>query len=84
MFCPRARGGTYAEPLRSHGQPCDPSHVGIYEGEEEATGKVVAISTSSALGLSVFLQHRVNEERRCDRLFLAFTVFSETLHFAIQ
>ena len=26
-----------------------------------ATGKVVAISTSGALGLSVFLQHRLNE-----------------------
>ena len=33
----------------------------IYEGEVGATGKVLALSTSGALGLSVFLQHRLNE-----------------------
>ena len=27
---------------RSHGQPCDPSHV-VYEGEVGATGKVLAL-----------------------------------------
>ena len=34
---------------------------GIYEGEVGPSGKVVAISTAGALGLAVFLQHRVNE-----------------------
>ena len=38
-----------------------PLACGIYEGEVGATGKVVALSTSGALGLSVFLQHRLNE-----------------------
>ena len=33
---------------------------GIYEGEVGPSGKVMALSTSGALGLSVFLQHRVN------------------------
>ena len=40
-----------------------PLACGIYEVEVGATGKVVALSTSGALGLSVFLQQRLNE--RC-------------------
>ena len=38
-----------------------PLACGIYEGEVGPTGKVGAISTSGTLGLSVILQHRVNE-----------------------
>ena len=38
-----------------------------------ATGKVVALSTSGALGLSVFLQHRLNE--RCVGVEKAYGLF---------
>ena len=40
-----------------------PLACGIHEVEVGATGKVVALSTSGALGLSAFLQQRLNE--RC-------------------
>ena len=63
---------------------------GIYEGEEGPTGKVVAISTSGTLGVSVILQHRVNEScedvkrpdsgRVFERKIFEILAFSQTVH----